>query len=111
MFVPLQRKPNSKKQSATQMAKQNFSYRMSADKLNELKRLAMAHSEYTGKTSSVSEVLDMIYDLGLPILKRDIGSGFAVPRSAKTVEAKLNVLSRQFSRKVSEVVVDHSAAV
>jgi len=111
MFVPLQRKPNSKKQSATQMAKQNFSYRMSEEKLIELKRLAASHSEYTGKTSTITEVLDMIYELGLPLLKRDIGSGFAVPRSAKTVEAKLNVLSRQFSRKVTEVVNLHTAAV
>lgn len=111
MFVPLQRKPNSKKQSATQMAKQNFSYRMSKDKMDELKRLAAAHSESTGKNSTITEVLDMIYDLGLPLLKRDIGSGFAVPRTAKTMEAKLNVLSRQFSSKVTEVVSHHSAAV
>lgn len=86
------------------MAKQNFSYRMTDDKLSELKRLAVALGEYREKPSNVTEVLDMIYELGLPLLKRDIGSGFAVPRSARTVEAKLNILSRQFSRKVTEVV-------
>lgn len=84
---------------------------MAPEKLEELKRLAAAHSQYAGKTSTVTEMLDMIYDLGLPLLKRDIGSGFAVPRNARTVEAKLNVLSRQFSRKVTEVVNHHSAAV
>lgn len=86
------------------MQKRNFTYRISEIKEADLRRLAENHGKNTGKSVTIAEVLDMICDIGIPILERDIGSGFALARSAKTVDAKLRLLSTQFSRKVVEVV-------